>query len=278
MATMQQLLQQWPPPNAAGGRRSNEAMGDRPPAGLRPRDQQHLWQHQQPPQPLHYREHDRLYTGHTAPAVPWAQQQQQQQRYDRALVGPTAGMPSPMSLRAEVIPSSTRRRNSSSSSGSPYVYSPLACARGREPELPHPLWQDRSLSRDSSRQFRTKEQEGRVFTSHLHPPLKPFEASFLDPRSAPTSASGTARDGMARSMTSSSASASSHHAPPKKRYHAPLKAPLPALNHATFQRYLATTQPLLHPSINPRRMCTDNQWREALLQRKVDPYARDVHA
>jgi hypothetical protein len=180
-----------------------------------------------------------------------------------------------MSLRAEVLPSSTRRRNSSSS-GSPFVYSPLACARGREPELPHPLWQDRSLSRESSLQFRTKEQEGRVFTSHLHPPLKPFEASFLDPRSA--SASATARNATARSAVPSSSSPHAPLSPPKKRYHAPLKAPLPALNSATFQRYLATTQPLLHPSINPRRMCTDNQWREALLQRKVDPYARDVHA
>jgi hypothetical protein len=53
------------------------------------------------------------------------------------------------------------------------------------------------------------------------------------------------------------------------RYHHAKKAPLPALNRATFRQYMATTQPLLTPSTVAKRFSKITVWKEEMLKRKV---------
>lgn len=253
--TMQQLLQQWRPAASANARPE-----ERPAAGVRT-----VYHWQQP----HYREHDRLYTAHAVPAPPVAftgEQRAQQQAFPgspqraataRVSANPPGAVPPPN--RAEHVPANMKRRALHASLGSTRV--------GVEAELPHPLWQDSSLSTHSSRQYRPREDDGKVYTTHLHPPLRPYEAVFVQRN---TRLASTAR--------SASSGAGSTRERERKRVHHYTKPALPPLNQATYKKYLADTQPLLHPSMASRRMCTDNQWLEALLQRKVNPYDKDVHA
>jgi hypothetical protein len=131
----------------------------------------------------------------------------------------------------------------------------LSYTRNDVLQLPHPIWQDPTLDQHSKNQYRIKAQNGIIFTHYLHPPV--------------------------RNKPNRSSSASAINRTPLKRYHTctPVtKPPLPSLNKATYAKYLAETQPLRHPTIAGRKMCKVSQWKEALLQRKIDPYNGDIHS
>jgi hypothetical protein len=125
----------------------------------------------------------------------------------------------------------------------------------------HPLQWDPSLDQTSSRQFRSRDEQGVHFRSHLHPPLTPTRGA----RPASSSAAAASYGVSARESASA------------KRYHRPMKPSLPELNKATYIQYLANTQPLLSACIAGRRRCQMSVWRDELLKRKIDPHAQFIH-
>lgn len=141
----------------------------------------------------------------------------------------------------------------------------------------HSLSWDPQLDQTSSKQFRTRQEQGIKFRSFLHPPPSPqrraTSAGITSHSNPSTSRSMNDHHGSIITSHSRPSTSSTH---PKKRYHRPLKAALPTLNGATYAKYMANTHPLLAVGIAGRRRCQMSIWRDELLKRKIDPHA-DTH-
>lgn len=170
---------------------------------------------------------------------------------------------------------------------------------------PHPLLWDPKLDQTSSKQFRSKEEQGVTFRSCLHPPVAAGKENKNKTKeknattTLQTANDNTQRDDASSIMNSegslgvgggegsfsarSSGQSSTHTGKSKngaallpvslKRYHRPIKSPLPELNRATYIQYMSNTQPLLSACIAGIRRCDMSVWRDELLKRKINPHA-----